>query len=416
MKRIIAILMLTASTGTLFAQSSATYLKLRVVDSLRLGDRNIREFSTDPTFRDSSDNILPTQSAVKAALDNFAPLSQKGVPNGIASLDGGGKLLPSQFPESPTTIVTTSTFLDNSYHTVLCNGTGCGGPTGSAITLTLPVATGITGRRYTVKRINSGCVTIQSAGGNIEGATTYTMSGLPGSDFATFVSDGTNWKVISKSYVLPTVPPTPSLNDVMAIGNKTAYGFQIQGASNLTYTAPALSLYKSTAGVGTIMMNEDGGTNSAFLSLQDTASINGQSAVVIGANDNTYGGGSLTIQGGGRFGGARPVGIFNGGVRAGNLALGATIISANYTTTTNDYTIINKSNSGNPIITLTGEPGTVYVLVEEAANPTADGMVWTPAITYQGAMYTNANNPALSNYSRFIVQNVGGVWYLIGAN
>jgi hypothetical protein len=68
MKRIIAVLMLIASTGHLFAQSSATYLKVRVIDSIRLGEKTVRAFSTDVNLSDSADNILPTQSAVKGAI------------------------------------------------------------------------------------------------------------------------------------------------------------------------------------------------------------------------------------------------------------------------------------------------------------------------------------------------------------
>lgn len=105
-----------------------------------------------------------------------------------------------------------------------------------------------------------------------------------------------------------------------------------------------------------------------------------------------------------------------GKVTSGGVAMSARSITANYTTTSGDHTIINTATTGNPTITLTGGHGTEYTLVEEASNPTSNGMVWTPAITYKGATYTNANNPTLSAYSRFTVQNVGGTWYLTAAN
>ncbi|GAA0561494.1 MDR/zinc-dependent alcohol dehydrogenase-like family protein [Chitinophaga japonensis] len=106
----------------------------------------------------------------------------------------------------------------------------------------------------------------------------------------------------------------------------------------------------------------------------------------------------------------------SGRTNSGGVSLGVRTITASTTTTVNDYTIISQATTGNPTITLTGGSGTIYVLVEEAANPTSNGMNWTPAITYKGATYSNANNAALSAYSRFMVQNVGGTWYLIGAD
>lgn len=68
MKKVLIALALIASSGAALAQSSATYLKVRVIDSIRVGDRSIRAFSTDTNLSDSSDNILPTQSAVKGAI------------------------------------------------------------------------------------------------------------------------------------------------------------------------------------------------------------------------------------------------------------------------------------------------------------------------------------------------------------
>lgn len=75
--------------------------------------------------------------------------------------------------------------------------------TTAAFTCTLPTAVGITGRQYTIKRINSGAnnVTVGcSASQVIDGAATKTL----GSQWSTLtvVSDGANWQVVN---VLGTV-------------------------------------------------------------------------------------------------------------------------------------------------------------------------------------------------------------------
>ena len=66
-----------------------------------------------------------------------------------------------------------------------------------AITLTLPSAVGIAGKRYDVKRLNSGGnnVVIATTGSEtIDGASTQTLSNQY--DSFTFVSDGSNWYIL----------------------------------------------------------------------------------------------------------------------------------------------------------------------------------------------------------------------------
>jgi len=69
--------------------------------------------------------------------------------------------------------------------------------TGGAFTVTLPNAYGRMGQQpISVKRMNAGgnAVTVGSAGGTIDGATTASLA----AQYATkaFVSDGTNWMII----------------------------------------------------------------------------------------------------------------------------------------------------------------------------------------------------------------------------
>ena len=76
---------------------------------------------------------------------------------------------------------------------ILCDATG------NSITVSLPSASGITGRVYTIKRIDSSAntVTIDPDGSEtIDGASTYSLSSQW--DFVTIVSDGSNWVIIAK--------------------------------------------------------------------------------------------------------------------------------------------------------------------------------------------------------------------------
>lgn len=68
--------------------------------------------------------------------------------------------------------------------------------TGGAVTVTLPTAASITGKVYTVKRINSGSnnVTLATTGGQtIDGATTQVMTIQYTS--LDVISDGSNWEI-----------------------------------------------------------------------------------------------------------------------------------------------------------------------------------------------------------------------------
>jgi hypothetical protein len=71
--------------------------------------------------------------------------------------------------------------------------------TTAAFTCTLPTAVGITGRQYTIKRINSGAnnVTVgMTSGQTIDGATTKTVGAQWA--FLSSESDGANWVIVSQ--------------------------------------------------------------------------------------------------------------------------------------------------------------------------------------------------------------------------
>lgn len=71
--------------------------------------------------------------------------------------------------------------LDN---VILANGT---------FTVTLPNGPETTGRRYVIKNVGSGTITVDGGSGNIEGSATYTLIAGQSVDV---VSDGTNYFII----------------------------------------------------------------------------------------------------------------------------------------------------------------------------------------------------------------------------
>jgi hypothetical protein len=91
--------------------------------------------------------------------------------------------------------VSASTTIDATDNTVLVNTTG------GALTITLPSATGITGRIYTIKKIGNGGIdkelTISPAGSaTIDGGSSYII--YNDYTYVTLQTDGTNWYIIKK--------------------------------------------------------------------------------------------------------------------------------------------------------------------------------------------------------------------------
>ena len=82
--------------------------------------------------------------------------------------------------------ITGNTTLDTTYHHVVCDST-------SAFTVTLPAASGNTGREYRVKNINTGTVTVNvTSNGTIDNATSFTLGQWQA---AVFVSNGSIWLI-----------------------------------------------------------------------------------------------------------------------------------------------------------------------------------------------------------------------------
>ena len=68
-------------------------------------------------------------------------------------------------------------------------------------TLTLPAASSVTGREYTIKKTsNSHTLTVASGGGNIDGGLSISLtSSGNGYPFAKLISDGSNWFILNRS-------------------------------------------------------------------------------------------------------------------------------------------------------------------------------------------------------------------------
>ncbi|ASZ11107.1 hypothetical protein KTO58_19700 [Chitinophaga pendula] len=108
-----------------------------------------------------------------------------------------------------------------------------------------------------------------------------------------------------------------------------------------------------------------------------------------------------------------------GAITDKGIKLSVRVIVGSYTFTADDYTVINRSTTGNPILTLPDpkDPaikGRIFVLVEDADNATSNAMSWTPAVKYKGGNYSNFNNAALSAFKSIQVQSDGDVYMVIG--
>ena len=68
----------------------------------------------------------------------------------------------------------------------------------NATTITLPPATSIAGRQYTIKNIDpAATVTVSSGGSLIDGAATQTLAAQY--KYITVVSDGTDWFIVANN-------------------------------------------------------------------------------------------------------------------------------------------------------------------------------------------------------------------------
>ncbi len=128
------------------------------------------------------------------------------------------------------TTITANTTLDTSYNVVICDNAT------SAITVTLPTASGIFGRLYTIKKgTSTSNITIDgNASETIDGAATIVMSDQM--DALTIFSDGTNWRTTTYK-VAPY--PMGEIRYFSTTGTRIFISTQSDGSTNMVKCAPA---------------------------------------------------------------------------------------------------------------------------------------------------------------------------------
>ena len=97
----------------------------------------------------------------------------------------------------------------------------------SGITVTLPDAVDVPGREYRIKNAGGADITIDSAGGTIDGSVSVTVA-----DLASFLvkSDGTNWWVFNGQVAGGVIPAASQFLGYYSVAgrpvaNATTYGF-----------------------------------------------------------------------------------------------------------------------------------------------------------------------------------------------
>lgn len=147
------------------------------------------------------------------------------------------------------TTITANTTLDTSYNVVICDNGA------SAITVTLPTASGILGRLYTIKKgTSTSDITIDgNASETIDGATTIIMSDQM--DAITIFSDGTNWRTTTYK-VAPY--PMGEIRYFSTTGTRIFITNQSNGSSNMVKCAPTTTF----DGLGEF---DNGGSNNGRL-------------------------------------------------------------------------------------------------------------------------------------------------------
>lgn len=127
------------------------------------------------------------------------------------------------------TTITSNTTLDTSYNVIICDNGA------SAITVTLPTASGILGRLYTIKKgsSTSDITIVGNASETIDGAASIVMSDQM--DALSIFSDGTNWRTTTYK-VAPY--PMGEIRYFSTTGTRIFITAQSNGSTNMVKCAP----------------------------------------------------------------------------------------------------------------------------------------------------------------------------------
>ena len=137
-------------------------------------------------------NTITIQSGATSATHSLTLPTAQGSANTFLKNNGSGTLSWATTSANYAFSTKTSNYTITSTDDVIAADAA-----GGAVTITLPTAAGITGRQFTVKRINTGAntVTVATTGGQtIDGDATQILN-LPQTSIS-MVSDGTNWVIV----------------------------------------------------------------------------------------------------------------------------------------------------------------------------------------------------------------------------
>ncbi len=141
----------------------------------------LRSGATRPVVRDNVNLTITDQGSTGGSATNGTTIGIGTItPNTQLQVAGGISTAVTTVTAAYTILATDSTILANP---------------GAAITVTLPTPVGITGRTYSVKNLSAFTVTVATAAGTIDGATTQALTAQYSEQ--QYASNGSNWYVVA---------------------------------------------------------------------------------------------------------------------------------------------------------------------------------------------------------------------------